>query len=269
MENLILLGTVHRDPDGKRRLARLLEDLRPRVISLEVSPASIRIRWDQGWDWIRLFKEQLTTLRDQTGLGAADLMERATLRGVYEYLRFPYEYRAAVEYARRTDRPLFLLDDSDLAVSYLNRVEDEILTLDNMRLLAEAGQGRSLEREVRDEYQRAEKRIFGPGPQPDFSPPDPESWAARENSLSQKLRLLHSGLKRRTGQSLKGQLFIEGLLIPSDAAGFIPETVELPEDGLHLYIGGWEHLMEDHDGQALYNRLKDLDPERRLLARPI
>lgn len=272
MTKLVLLGTVHRDPAGKRRLLRLLEQTGPAAISLEVSPASVNLRREYGKRWSGLFRERLRTLSRRTGLSPGALMARPGLRGVFEYLRLPYEYRAALTYARSADRPLFLLDDPELASSYLRRVETEILTQRNIDLLAEVGNG-TLAEEVQREYALAESRIFRNHPGITSKTADRDAWEIRETRLSQKLRLLHQGLVRMNSRTSElatqnGGDFVQNLIVAPEAVTYVPETVRMGPEAIHLYIGGWEHLVGDDSGTGLFSRLKDLAPERMLCFRP-
>ena len=246
---------------------RILDEQQPAVISLEVSPASVSLRRNQGREWQKLFKKRLVDLGQETGLSLGELMAGAGLRGVFEYLRLPYEYRAAMKYARSNKCPLFLLDDSSLAASYLNRVESEILSHRNLNLLAQVKRGNGLTREVDDEYARANHLIFNAGLWSGPQTGDREARIVRDAALGQKLRLLHQGIARRTGQSMKGDELAASLIIAPEAVGYIPQQVSLPQDAAHVYIGGWEHLVEDENGERLYSLLKDINPVRRLCYR--
>ncbi len=264
LSELIFIGAVHRDPAGATRLARILDELKPAIISLEVSPASVRLRQDWGRAWQKLFKKRLGALSLETGLSPGELMSGAGMRGVFEYLRLPYEYRAAMRYARSNGCPLFLLDDSGLAASYLNRVESEILSQRNLNLLAQAKRGNGLAREVDDEYSRANHLVFKPGVWSGPQTGDQKARAARDAALGQKLRLLHQGIIRRAGQAIEGDELVASLIIAPEAVGYVPEKVSLPSASTHVYIGGWEHLVEDEEGERLYSLLKDMEPARRL-----
>ncbi|MEW6263432.1 MAG: hypothetical protein AB1641_10180 [Thermodesulfobacteriota bacterium] len=271
MNRLILLGTVHRDPDGKKRLLRFLEEIDPTAISLEVSPASITLRRQWSHDWLALFRHRLAEISRNTGQKRRQILAGHGLHGVFEYLRLPYEYRASLAHARRRDRPVFLLDDSRLAESYLSRVEREILGKDNLTLLAKERRERTLAEEVAAEYVKASRLVLNQNAAPsslEGLPRDQEHWTAREESLARKLRLLHQGLVKRAGQRISGKELSAGLIIAADAVAHMPETTFLRPDLTHLYIGGWEHLIEDEAGHSLYCRLKDIGPERMLCHRP-
>ena len=253
---------MHRDPSGKRRLLRVLEEIKPNVISLEVSPASVALRRKWGRRWNFLFKERLLGLARETGLTPGLLMRGAALRGVFEYLRLPYEYRGALAYAGQHHLPLFLLDDSELSAHYLNLVEREILSPQNLTLLAETEDGTSLAEEVETEYRRAHRRLKAPETLPGLNIKNPEQWSARESGLAQKLRLLHQGLARRSGQAVTGRELVDSLIIAPEAVGHLPPEVSLNPEVVHLYICGWEHLVEDESGLGLYAHLKNLAPRR-------
>lgn len=268
MTGLVLLGTVHRDPAGKTRLLKVLEEMRPAAISLEVSPASVELRQKQGRRWAKIFRRRLAALNRETGLGTGRLMSQAGLRGVFEYLRLPYEYRAALAYAQARACPLFLLDDSRLASWYLDRVESEILTKENMSLLAKVKPKTSLADEVTAEYALAHTRIFSPDSSAAPSIPDPEAWIEREARLSQKLRLLHQGLVRWADREIRGPELAQKLIVAPEAIGFLPDNIYLSLNAAHVYVGGWEHIVEDKSESGLFSRLKDLTPERRLCFNP-
>ena len=261
---LILLGTVHRDPSGKSRLSRAMREAAPSAVSLEVSPASVRLRKEHGRRWMRLFKEGLYDAAEELKTPAGKLMKKAGIRGVFEYIRLPYEYRAAIQFARHNNIPLFLLDDSQQAEFFLGRVESEILTHRNLSQLALHDDGDGLDREVSSQYVRARTMVLRPGPGPGPLVRDVEEWRKREALLAQKLRLLHQGLTRRKGRTLDGRELADGLVIAPEAVEFIPETVCFPEDPVHLYVGGWEHLTETEEEHDMYSHLKDLTPEKRL-----
>jgi len=265
---LVLVGTVHRDQAGKTRLLKKLEALRPAALSLEVSPASIELRQKWGPKWRKTFRDRLAKLSYETGLSPKNLMNRAKIRGVFEYLRLPYEYRAAMAYAAAQNCPVFLLDESDIAEAYLKRVESEILTEKNMALLLEADPDLTLKEEVAAEYTRALNQAFRPKPWNDARVSQPEAWAKREARLSQKIRLLHQGLTRWAGRETTGHEFVRSLIVAPEAVAFVPETISFPVETLHVYIGGWEHLVEDENRNALFSQLQDLTPEKTLCLDP-
>lgn len=263
-----MLGTVHRDPAGKRRLWNVLEKNRPGAISLEVSPASVELRTKFIQRWLKLFKSRIGHLQKTKGIKPRQLMAYASLRGVYEYIKLPYEYRAALAYARENDVPLFLLDDSELAAAYLNRVETEILSTENMTLLAEMHSNSSLAEEVDREYKKARVNLFNQNAEPVFNRKNQEAWEARETKLAQKLRLLHQGLARRADKTTNGRELILSLIIAPEAVAHVPDTVHYRCTDCHMYIGGWEHLVEDRDNTSVYSRMKDLSPKRDLCHYP-
>jgi len=265
---LVLVGTVHRDPAGKNRLLKKLEALRPAALSLEVSPASVELRRKWGYRWRKTFRDRLAKLSYETGLGPKNLMNQAKIRGVFEYLRLPYEYRAAMTYAAAQNCPVFLLDESEIAEAYLKRVESEILTEKNMALLLEAEQNLTLDEEVAAEYARAQNHAFKQKSWNDARLAQPEAWAKREARLSQKIRLLHQGLTRWAGRTADGDEFVRSLIIAPEAVAFVPKTVSFPAQAPHAYIGGWEHLVEDQNRNALFSQLQDLTPERTLCLDP-
>jgi hypothetical protein len=265
MMPLVLLGVVHRDPRGKRRLLDHLTRLKPLAVSLEVSPASVRIRNEQGPVWLSLFKQRVRNERRRTHQSLGRLLRGGALRGLWEYLRLPYEYRAALEYAQSQKIPLFLIDDSATATDFLDRVETELLSEDNIGSLIREADGNGLETDVAAQYARARTCLASPQPIPSAGLANNwDAWADREKGLAQRLRLLHQGLTRRLGRTVTGSELAAGLLISPDAIGFLPDPVDFAPGRPHLYVGGWQHLVEDDGQSTLYVQVKDLAPERRL-----
>ena len=268
---LVLLGCVHRDPEGEERLRRILEEIRPAAVSLEVSPVSVRVRQQKSEEWLRIYRERLIRVSRKIGQSLSLLETKSHIQGVFEYLRLPYEYRGCIDFAQFAACPLFLLDDSKLAESFLGRVEEELLSEENLILLARAATNGTLAQEVESQYRRAHHYLFQTGsetvPLNNFVK-DTEAWSERESNLAQKIRLLHQGLVRRVGRRMSGSELGDGLFILPEAIGYMPDEITLNGDAPHVYICGWEHLVIDSEGGTLYNRLKDLDPVRRLCHDP-
>src|SRR6185295_12126405 len=120
--NLVLVGVVHRDPRGLRRLARLLERERPDRVTVEVSRESVRFRREY---WRRLSPHPPRPLPVPLPLGG----ERGTRFTALPYelrsvLRLPFEYRAARDYARKTGAPVALLEKSRYARERLAAIDE-------------------------------------------------------------------------------------------------------------------------------------------------
>lgn len=124
MSRLILLGTVHRDPRGGEALLRAIHELRPELITVEVSPYALRFR-----------------RRHAPRFLGKDLPLQ-----VAEFILPPYEYRAAKAYGLRYHVPVIPID-SCLKSRALLREAVELFSAENLRRLKEEDLGALLRRE--------------------------------------------------------------------------------------------------------------------------
>jgi hypothetical protein len=228
----ILIGTVHRNPRGRQLLTSLLEKLRPDALTLEVSPYAIEFRRRHGPLLRRRLSGILDRLAAETGRGRAGLAAHPEVAGIEALLELPFEYRAATDYATAAGIPLDLLDSSLVSARKLRRVEKELLSPENLRILL--------------------KRQAG-------SPP-PESHA-----VARRLVLEGAGASVRQA-FLAPRRGPEGIG-PRDrhlAEEIRRRLVDLP-GGRLAHIGGWVHLVADEQGETLYSLLRDWNPQRLLL----
>jgi hypothetical protein len=218
--NLILLATVHGDPAGYGRARRIFEQLQPEVITVEISPFSVRYREQALQGWRRQLAEALKTLPPEAGQSLA-------VARVAAQTDVPFEYRAARDWGRLHQVPLKLLDAGMVARSHLPRYADELLSLDNLRVLSENAASGTLEEFVAAEFHRAR--------------------LAREGKLRPLPRLVASDNQSRErlwAKRLKG-LAASGKRV--------------------VHLGGWEHLVPWEGGGGLTQMLVDLKPKVILL----
>jgi hypothetical protein len=152
--NLILLATVHGDPAGHERAWRLFEQVRPEVITVEISPFSVRYREQALKSWRRRLSNALKLLPPEAArsLAVARVAAQADL---------PFEYRAARDWGRLHRALVKFLDTGRVARSHLPRYADELLSPDNLRILWENEASGTLEDFVAAEFRRA--RLAGEG----------------------------------------------------------------------------------------------------------
>jgi hypothetical protein len=128
--NLILIGTVHGDPQGYERVIRLLERLQPEVVTVEISRFSVRYRgaWEGRW-------------RRQLNAALAGLPPKASghpaIQRVAGQIALPFEYRAARDYCRSYGGKCLPLDLGELSRRHLPRYGPELLSPANLRALLE------------------------------------------------------------------------------------------------------------------------------------
>jgi hypothetical protein len=128
--NLFLIGTVHGDPQGYGRAVRLLEYLRPDIITVEISPFSVRYRAAHQEHWRRLFAEALAELPPEAG-------DHPALRQLSARIGTPFEWRAAHAYGRGYGVRWQPIDLSGPAREHLPRYAGELLNRENLRQLLE------------------------------------------------------------------------------------------------------------------------------------
>ena len=124
--NLILIGTVHGDPQGQARAGKLLHHLRPDLVTVEISPFSLGYRLKHGGRWQRQLAAALAEL-------PAGAERHLAIQRLKAQVALPFEVRAARDYSRRLDVPWRPLDLGFLSRRHLPRYATELLTPANLR----------------------------------------------------------------------------------------------------------------------------------------
>jgi|GEM_PF-456715 len=152
---ILLVGCVHRDPDGYKRLLDFLEGQRPDCLTVEISPYSIRFRKKHGRRLFRKFRSAVALLPEGK-------RTHPSLRPLAESLRIPYEWRAARDYARRLRIPCKAIDVSWVSRRHLPLFSREMLRKKNLEILCEGVGFSDLESGIRNEYLYAWKVFKNP-----------------------------------------------------------------------------------------------------------
>lgn len=121
-----LIGTVHLDPAGEARLRAALGTLRPRVVTVDVSPYAIEFRLRRGEE----LRGRLDPFRGPDG-GLPPGLE-----AVAAQLLVPYEWTAAAAYAAETAIVAEPVGDSAASREWLELLEKELLAPANLACLA-------------------------------------------------------------------------------------------------------------------------------------
>jgi hypothetical protein len=179
---LILIGTVHGDPRGYARAWELLNHLRPDLVTVEISPFSLRYRRRHGSCWQR----QLARALAELPAGAARHLAIQRLAG---QVTLPFEVGAAWDYSRGRGVPWRPLDLGSPARRHLPRYGPELLSPANLQALLDTPDG-SLEEWSAAEFRRA-RLVLARSPRRLFSGGGPETWR-RERFLARRLRRLAS-----------------------------------------------------------------------------
>jgi hypothetical protein len=143
---LFPLGTVHGDPQGYERAWKLLDWLKPDVISVEISRFSLHYRLKERKRWQRRFS--LAAAR----LAPSDRGHLA-LKRIAAQIELPFEYRVAVAWGRDRDCRWVPLDLGGAARKHLPHYERELLKYENMAALLKTPDG-GLEDFVAQEFAR-------------------------------------------------------------------------------------------------------------------
>jgi len=223
---IVLVGTVHRDPKGYTKLLRLLEKERPSAITVEISPYSRAFRTKQAAALRAGLRENLHKIGEERGQSLREMISQSVILEIFLALREPYEWRAAKAYADRRGITLMDIDVSCYAEEKLPHLW-EMISLENLRALLHLPSANLLG-QVEDQYARAKFLFAHP----------PSAWLTSEEVRHRDAHMAEKicGFARRKGER---------------------KTV---------HIGGWEHLIESPDGKSLFGFVKDLQPKRIILA---
>ncbi len=221
-----MVGTVHRDPGGRRRLLGLLRREQPSVVSVEISPYA---RFFRTWKAAALratLRENLRGIQRETGISWRDLLSHGAIQGIFLLLKEPYEWQAARAYAEETGSRVQDIDLSEFSEERLSHLS-ETVSGENLRTLLSLSFP-ALPEQVKGHYDRA-RFLFSHPPSVRVKSREMEE---RESVMAEKIRFL----------------------------------VFQAEGDKVVHIGGWEHLLEFSGELSLYGLLKDLRPRRVLLA---
>jgi len=230
-KELILIGTVHRDPDGAARLKRLLAREGPAAVAVEVSPYGLYYRRRNGR---RLRRRLMRKVRRAAKAMKVSWWEWGQIHAIWAQLAVPFEYRSGLTYCRERGAALTCLDSSQWSKTWIDTQWQQLLSLDNFTSLLQQIP-ENLGQEVKKGYQLA-ATLLNAGEQFPISAfvrswsADP-CWQQREAELARRLQRLY-------GQLPRGRL---------------------------AYVGGWQHLLGPNAGGTVYERLAQLKPRRILL----
>ncbi|MBI5523883.1 MAG: hypothetical protein HY910_14745 [Desulfarculus sp.] len=213
--DLVMLGTIHRDPQGSARLSAALAGLDWGLISVEVSPYALSFRRRQGPALLAEVERNLPLAASQAGLDLEAARQHPGLAWLRAYLNLPHEWTASQEQAARRGAPCVALDFSLVSRGLLAETDQLVSAANLAQVLASpAPASAGLER------RRAADLLAGRGGWPRPPAPEPE----REAGLARRLRRLLAAGGRR---------------------GRLPLA----------HVGGWQHLLAGQDPPTLADRL--------------
>ncbi|UCG14146.1 MAG: hypothetical protein JSU72_06685 [Deltaproteobacteria bacterium] len=231
---LVLIGTVHRDPDGAARLLKLLDREHPVAVAVEVSPYALAYRQRKGRLLQRRFIRRVKRQSQKLGVLWPGWGQ---IHAIQLQLLMPFEYRSARKYCRDTGALLSCLDSSSWSKLWIQTQWEQLLSSQNVTTLFQQPPENVYE-EVRKGYQFAAHLLSDPGRElvPAYlrSWTGDYQWMQREEELARSLRRLYD---------------------------------RLPEGRL-VYVGGWQHLLSSPENGTLYEWIEHLRPRRLLLSQP-
>ncbi len=230
-KELILIGTVHRDPGGVVKLRRLLARERPAAVAVEVSPYALSYRLRNGRLLRRRLMQRVKRLAEDLDVS---WRRWGQIRAIQAQLQVPFEYRTAQKYCRDTGATLACIDSSRWSKRWIHDQWQQLLKRENLRSLLQ-----QLPEDLGDEVGRGYQlaaRLLGDGGQFLVSTVArawsvDSLWQQREREMALVLEQFYGGMQ-------KGRL---------------------------AYVGGWQHLLGPNAGGTLFERLGHLQPRRVLL----
>ncbi len=223
--SLYLIGTVHRDPYGYKKLYHLLMEKKPNVITVEISPYSLSFRAKHAQKIRQILRANLHQMQIEDGFPLKEIISHGAIMGILVMLKEPFEWRAAGSYAQKNEVTLLDIDLSIYAQEKLVHLE-ELVSLKNLKNLLKLPPS-SFFNEIHAQYSRANYFFRNP---PKIWPVNNEILE-REKYMAEKIRQIYKSMA----------------------------------EGILCHIGGWEHLLERPDGKSLYHLLQDLNPQRIVL----
>jgi hypothetical protein len=231
-KELLLIGTVHGDPDGMARLHGLLKEEEPGLVAVEVSPYGLSYRQRYGRRLQRVLRRRLRCVAERHSV----LWEQwGQFQAVVAQFSFPFEYKASLRFCRDSGAVLWCLDLSAMSRELIQASWDELVSSRNIEaLLHEPPEPPHTS--VKKAYAMASKLLR----------------ERQESYLSAFLREWEAdpGWKKREAALAEG----------------IGKRYETLESGRLAYVGGWQHLLYPTDTGTLCDRLSHLHPRRILLA---
>ena len=173
---------MHGDPRGYDRARQVLARLKPHLVTVEISPFSLRYRQRHGPRWRRQLAQA------QARLPAAATRCLAIQR-LAAQVALPFEVQAARDHGRQFGVPWRALDLGAAARRHLPRYGPEFLSPANLQELLTTPQG-DLEEFVAGEFRRA-RLAWARAPRRPYAP-DAAETRKRERVLARRLRRLTS-----------------------------------------------------------------------------
>lgn len=234
---LTLIGTEHGDLMGSERLECLLEIVHPDILSVEFSPESLQMSENDAADVAQIVSEASKMgVRDTFVRFFYDLIAKHGLTG--------FEYTVSKSYVDRHKIPLILSDDPKLASACRNVKLDEL-----RRAII------GLPTEVKIPIPTEEELVKDTDKNYEFA----VSIIKGEIPFEQADRFIGNYRGVLIGRR---DVYMEQIIRQTYTGQSNHQRSVL------AHVCGFAHLLDDPKKETLYSRIRDLNPERRLLNRP-
>lgn len=201
-----LLGTVHSDPQGYRKIREFLRRYAPDLIFVELSPYALRYRQENARALWRTFSENFQCAARMLSLDLAAARRHTRVVEITRQITLPFEYRASAAYSVQTSTEIIPADWSEFSMQWIE-TWTELLSVENLQTLLRI---ENMPIPVSDQYKTAARAMHGLYVCPGLFPgSDTVLWQERERRIARTILdcLAHSRSERP------------------------------------LYIGGWMHLV--------------------------
>jgi hypothetical protein len=157
LEKLLLLGTVHNDPAGYDKALRFLEEARPDLVLVELSPFARVFRRRHKADLEKLLVSNLRKAATRNHISFRRAERHPRIGAIRRQIDLPFEYMAACAYTRRHCKRMLLVDYS-LFSRRLISSWPELVSIENLATLLSLPSSRTPT--VSREYRLAARRVF-------------------------------------------------------------------------------------------------------------
>lgn len=231
LEPLLLLGTIHGDPEGRERLLAFLGLYRPDFLFVEFSPFGLAYRMRAGAGLIRRLDRNLKRAARRIGIPLSTARLNPRIRAIRTQFALPFEYVAASRYARPRRVPLILLDSSRFSRRLIASWPD-LIRAENLAILLTLPPPRPMAALRAEAALAMEGRLDPVLPATDHGDTDP-SWKEREHHLAERIRFTLS--RRRPSRPLA----IGGYrhLIPGLSPPTLRDLLGVPSERCRLLVG--------------------------------
>jgi hypothetical protein len=232
--HLYLIGTVHHDPRGYKKLHALLSALKPELITLELSPYGRGFRTKQRTKLSRkllsLYKKACAVVSQHSILSDSGMLP-PSVAALLCTINYPFEFLAARDYAHAYKVPFYCIDLSHVSRQKMLMLKQAAISNNNITVLLTLPE-KSLQESVDLCYKKAQNIWYADNcGQKAAVAQQADAAVEREKHMSRRIKNL---VKRHPDKKL-------------------------------VHIGGWEHFTGDAGCTTMYELLRGLSPERILL----